>query len=67
MPNTDTYADKELTLEEQIERAEHDVECALAHLQELQLKQMNIAAANTDKAFEKLQKSTRKMVAAGYL
>lgn len=67
MPNPTTLGDNELTLEQQIELAEHDVECALAHLQELQEKQMNILAAKTDNAIEKVKKSTREMVAAGYL
>ena len=67
MPKTNMLGDKDLSLDEQIERAMHDVECALNHLNELQKKQFEILASNTDAAIEKVHTRTKEMRKAGYL
>ena len=51
MLDTSTIAD-ELTLDEQIERAEFDLECALTNLNELIEKKNRLVFAKTDRAID---------------
>ena len=67
MQDTVTLGDKVLTLDEQIELAEVELERALTHLQELQRKQFDTLAANTDAAFAKVEETTKEMRKNGYL
>ena len=52
MQNPATLGDKELSLDEQIELAEHNLECAQSHLNELRNERNRIISERADRALD---------------